>query len=122
MRRFLNSTAALSVALMNVHPWPLLAQTLTKEGTVIAADGTVLCEPNADIVCDPTDPELIAQSQKIDESIAKAATEADAKAKPDAEAAAADADAKAKVDAEAAAAEADAKAKADAEAAAAEAD
>jgi hypothetical protein len=123
MKRFLNSTAALSVAVMNIQPWPLVAQTLTDVGTVIAADGTVLCEPTADLVCDPTNADLILQAEKIDEEIAKAAAaEADAKAKADADAAAAEADAKAKADADAAAAEADAKAKADADAAAADAD
>ncbi len=123
MKRLLNSTAALSVALMNVHPWPVMAQTLTDVGTVIAADGTVLCEPAADVVCDPLNEDLIAEAAKIqaamDEAAAVAA--ADAQAKTDAEAAAAvAADAQAKADAEAAAAvAADAQAKADAEAAAA---
>ena len=99
MKRLLNSTAALSVALMNIHPWPLMAQSLTDTGAVIAADGTILCTPSADAACDPNDPDLIAQSEKIDAQIAKAA--ADAQAKADAEAAAA-ADAQAKADAEAA--------------------
>ena len=120
MKRLLNSTAALSVALMNVHPWPLMAQTLTDVGTVIAADGTVLCEPAADVVCDPLNEDLIAEAAKIqaamDEAAAVAAAEARAKA--DAEAVA-EAEAQAKADAEAAAvAAADAQAKTDAEAAA----
>jgi outer membrane protein OmpA-like peptidoglycan-associated protein len=123
MKRFLNSTAALSVAVMNIQPWPLVAQTLTDVGTVIAADGTVLCEPTADLACDPTNADLILQAEKIEEEIAKAAAaEADAKAKDEADAAAAEADAKAKAEADAAAAEADAKAKAEADAVAAEAD
>jgi outer membrane protein OmpA-like peptidoglycan-associated protein len=125
MKRLLNSTVALSVALMNFHPWPLVAQTLTDVGTVIAADGTVLCEPSADVVCDPLNEDLIAGASKIqaamDEAAAAVAT-AEAQANADAEAAAA-ADAQAKADAEAAAAvEADAEAKADADAAAAETD
>ena len=122
MKRLLNSTAALSVALMNVHPWPLMAQTLTDVGTVIAADGTVLCEPAADVVCDPLNEDLIAEAAKIqaamDEAAAVAAAEARAKA--DAEAVA-EAEAQAKADAGAAAvAAADAQAKTDAEAAAVE--
>ncbi|WP_050525137.1 OmpA family protein [Pseudorhodobacter ferrugineus] len=121
MKRVLNSTAAISVALMNVHPWPLMAQTLTDVGTIIAADGTVLCEPTADLVCDPLNADVIAQAQKIQEDMdaAAAALAAEAQAKADAEAAvAAEAEAQAKADGEAAvAAEAEAQAKADAEAA-----
>ena len=125
MKRLLNSTAALSVALLHVSPWPLMAQTLTDAGAVIAADGTVLCEPSADVVCDPADPTLIEQAEQIDAQLADAAAaaevEAEAQAKVDADAAAAEeADAKAKADADAVAAEADAQAKADADAAAAE--
>jgi|GEM_PF-2439758 len=73
MKRLLNSTAALSVALMNVHPWPLMAQTLTDVGTVIAADGTVLCEPAADAVCDPLNEDLIAEAAKIQAAMDEAA-------------------------------------------------
>ena len=39
MRRFLISTTALSVALTQVAPAPLMAQTLTEDGSVIAEDG-----------------------------------------------------------------------------------
>tara|TARA_R110002096_G_scaffold155130_10_gene319407 strand:- start:2374 stop:4164 length:1791 start_codon:yes stop_codon:yes gene_type:complete len=121
MKQLLNSTAALSVALMNVHPWPLMAQTLTDTGTIVAADGTVLCQPSADIVCDQTNADLIAQAKKIEAKMAETAAEADAKARAEAEAAvAAEAEAKARAEAEAAvAAEAEAKARAEAEAAAA---
>ena len=134
MKRLLNSTAALSVALMNVHPWPLMAQTLTDTGAVIAVDGTVLCEPSADVACDPDDADLIEQAQKIEADIAAAAeaevqaaedaaaAEADAQAKAAEDAAAAEAEAQAKAAEEAAAAEADAQAKAAEEAAAAEAE
>ncbi len=82
MKRFLNSTAALSVALMNVQPWPVLAQTLTEEGTVIAVDGTVLCTPGGDLACDVLNPELIAQAEKIaaDLAAAEAAAQAEAEA------------------------------------------
>ena len=53
MRRMLGTTTALSMAMFNVQPWPLMAQTLTDSGAVVAADGTVLCEPTADAACDP---------------------------------------------------------------------
>ena len=136
MKRLLNSTAALSVALMNANPWPLMAQTLTDAGAVIAADGTVLCEPSADTVCDPENAELIEKAAKIEADLAKeqanadaadaeVKAEAEAQAKADAEAADAQAQAdaqaaeEAKVKAEAEAAEA--QAKADAEAADAQA-
>jgi outer membrane protein OmpA-like peptidoglycan-associated protein len=129
MKRLLNSTAALSVALMNVQPWPVLAQTVTDTGAIIAADGSVLCEPSADVVCDPANPDLIARALAVEAQLAEAqakadaeaavAAEAEAQAKADAEAAVAtEAEAQAKADAEAAvAAEAEAQAKADAEAA-----
>lgn len=127
MKRLLNSTAALSVALMNVHPWPLMAQTLTDTGTIVAVDGTVLCQPSADIICDPENPEILEQAKQVAAQLDKAkadataAAEADAKAKADADAtAAAEADANPVVDAptpdpDALAAEAEARAKAEAE-------
>ena len=122
MKRLLNSTAALSVALMNVQPWPVMAQTLTDNGAIIAVDGTVLCEPSADAACDPNDADLIEKAQQIEAKMGAeaeaAAAKAEAQAKADAEAATAEADAQAKADAEAAATEADAQAKADADAAA----
>jgi outer membrane protein OmpA-like peptidoglycan-associated protein len=122
MKRLLNSTAALSVALLHVQPWPLMAQTITDTGSIIAADGTVLCEPTAELACDPENADLIAQAKQIEEQIAKAeadaatAAEAEAKTKADADTAtAAEDEAKAKADADAAtAAEDEAKAKADA--------
>jgi outer membrane protein OmpA-like peptidoglycan-associated protein len=103
----------ISVALLNVSPWPLMAQTLTDVGTVIAADGTVLCAPSADVVCDAANPDLIAQAASIQAQM-DAAVAADAQAKAQAAAA----EAQAKVDAEAAVA-AQAEAKEEAEAAAA---
>ncbi len=125
MKRLLNSTAALSVALMNANPWPLMAQTLTETGAVVAADGTVLCEPTADVTCDPENAELIAKAEKIQAELAEAqakadAEAADAQAATDANAATAvEADAQAQAAAQAKAeAEADAEAKAEAAAAA----
>ena len=126
MKRLLTSTTALSLALFNVQPWPLMAQTLTEEGSVIAADGTVLCEPTADAACVAEDyakaAKKIAKRMAV-EAEAAAQAEADAAAAAEADAAAAaaqaDADAAAKADADAAAkADADAAAKADADAAA----
>jgi outer membrane protein OmpA-like peptidoglycan-associated protein len=89
MNRFLSSTAAVSLALMNVQPWPLMAQTLTDTGSVIAVDGTVLCEPTADTPCDPAAPELIAQAQEIEAQLAAAEAEAATAAQAAAEAEAA---------------------------------
>ncbi|MDZ4393596.1 OmpA family protein [Cypionkella sp.] len=129
MRRMLGTTTALSMAMFNVQPWPLHAQTLTKTGAVVAVDGTVLCEPTADAACDPA--AFIDQANAIAARIAEAAAQAEADAAAAAQveadaAAAAQADAaaaaaaQAEADAAAAAAqaEADAKAQADAEAAA----
>lgn len=110
MKRLLNSTAALSVALFNVQPWPLMAQTLTEDGYVVAVDGSVLCEPTAEAPCVPED--YVEQAQAIEAAVA-AQAEADATA---AAAAQAEADAAAAVQAEA---EAAAAAQAEAEAAAA---
>lgn len=124
MKRLLSSTTAISIALVNVQPWPLFAQTLTDSGSVVAADGTVLCEPTADAACDPTDPALVKRADEIAKKMADdAAAAAAAQAQAEAEAAAA---AAAAAEAEAAAAaqaqaeaEAAAKAQAEAEAAAA---
>lgn len=116
MKRLLNSTAALSVALFNVQPWPLMAQTLTEDGYVVAVDGSVLCEPTAEAPCVPED--YVEQAKAIEAAVA-AQAEANATA---AAAAQAEADAAAAVQAEAEAAAA-AQAEADAAAAAqAEAD
>ena len=123
MKRLLNTTTALSLALFNVQPWPLMAQTLTEDGSVIAADGTVLCAAVDGVVCVPE--EFVEQAAAIDaamaEAAAAAAAEADAAAaaqvQADADAAAA-AQAQAQAEADAAAA-AVAQAQADADAAAA---
>ena len=123
MKRLLNTTTALSLALFNVQPWPLMAQTLTEDGSVIAADGTVLCAAVDGVVCVPE--EFVEQAAAIDAAMAEAAAiaaaEADAAAaaqvQADADAAAA-AQAQAQAEADAAAA-ADAQAAADADAAAA---
>lgn len=113
MRRLLSSTTAISIALVNVQPWPLFAQTLTDSGAVIAADGSVLCEPTADAACDPNDPALVQRAGEIAQKMADDAAAAQAAAQAEAEAAAA---AQAQAEAEAAAA---AQAQAEAEAAAA---
>ena len=140
MRRLLTTTTALSIALAPVNPWPLMAQTLTETGSIVAEDGTVLCEPTAEAPCllenygpegllvPEVDLEVIPETAPSEaeaaaglEAEAAAAAEAEAAAAAEAEAAvAADAEAAAAADAEAAAAaEADAAAAAEAEAAAA---
>ena len=43
MKRLLASTTALSVALGSVQPFPLMAQTVAEDGSIIADDGTILC-------------------------------------------------------------------------------
>ena len=115
MKRLLSSTTALSVALATFQPLPLMAQTLTEDGRVLAADGTtVLCEPVDGVACD-----LQATLDKVAAEAAAAAsvaTEADAAAAAQAEA---DAAAAAQAEADAAAAaqtDADAAATAQAEA------
>ncbi len=140
MRRLLTTTTALSIALAPVNPWPLMAQTLTETGSIVAEDGTVLCEPTAEAPCllenygpegllvPEVDLEVIPETAPSEaeaaaglEAEAAAAAEAEAAAAAEAEAAvAADAEAAAAADAEAAAAaEAEAAAAAEAEAAAA---
>ena len=123
MRRMLGTTTALSMAMFNVQPWPLMAQTLTDSGAVVAADGTVLCEPTADAACDPA--AFVDQANAIAARIAEDAAKAQAAAQAEAEAAAvaqAEADAAAQA-AAAAQAEADAATAAQADATAqAEAD
>lgn len=135
MRRLLSSTAALSIALTSAQPWPLMAQTVTGDGSVVAADGTVLCVPAEGAECNPAD--FADQAAAIEEAMraaeqaaaeaeaaAQAAAEAEAAAQAEAEAAAAaqaEAEAAAQAEAEAAAqaaAEAEAAAQAEAEAAA----
>ncbi len=117
MKRLLNTTTALSLALFNVQPWPLMAQTLTEDGSVIAADGTVLCAAVDGVVCIPE--EYTEQAAAIEAAMAEALAAAEAAI---AAQAAADAAAAAQAEADAAAAVA-AQAEADAAvAAAAEAD
>ncbi len=116
MKRLLTSTTALSVALAFSTPMPLMAQTMMDDGKVVADDGTVLCEPTADVPCDLK--EIRKQLRK--DARAEANAEVDAAAAAAAIAAQADADAAAaataQTDADAAAA---ATAQADADAAAA---
>ena len=117
MKRILISTTALSVALTQVMSVPALGQTLTEDGSVIGADGSVLCLGTADAPCD-----LNAVLQQLEEQQAAEAAAAEAAAQAEAEAAAAAAEAEAAAQAEAeaaAAAEAEAAAQAEAEAAAA---
>src|SRR3989338_6212662 len=128
MKRLLSSTTALSLAVFNVQPWPLMAQTLTADGYVVAADGSVLCAPSEGAECNPgdyIDAAMAIESAIAAEAEAAAQAEAEAAAQAEAEAAAqAEAEAAAQAEAEAAAqAEADAAAQAEADAAAqAEAD
>jgi outer membrane protein OmpA-like peptidoglycan-associated protein len=131
MRRLLTTTTALSIALAPVNPWPLLAQTLTETGSIVAEDGTVLCEPTAEAPCllenygpegllvPEVDLEVIPETAPS-EADAAAALEAEAAAAAEVEAAAAEAEATAAAEVEAAAA-ADAEAAAAAEAEAASA-
>ncbi len=86
MRRMLGTTTALSMAMFNVQPWPLMAQTLTDSGAVVAADGTVLCEPTTDAACDPA--AFVDQANAIAARIADDAAKAQAAAQAEAEAAA----------------------------------
>ena len=132
MRRLLTTTTALSIALAPVNPWPLMAQTLTETGSIVAEDGTVLCEPTAEAPCllenygpegllvPEVDLEVIPETAPS-EAEAAAALEAEAAAAAEAEAAAAaEAEAAAAAEVEAAAAaEAEAASAAEAEAAAA---
>lgn len=61
MKKLLSTTTALSLALVPVQPWPLFAQSaeaqavLADDGSILAADGTVLCLPTADVPCNPLD-------------------------------------------------------------------
>ena len=93
MRRLLISTTALSVALSQVAPLPLMAQTVTEDGSIIADDGRVLCEATADAPCDLNAvlEQLAAEAQAAAqaEAEAAAAAEAEAAAQAEAEAAAA---------------------------------
>lgn len=119
MKRLLTSTTALSLALMPLQPMPLLSQVLAEDGRILAADGTVLCEPTADLACDIENPDYIEAARVIQERMdAEAAAAVEAQAAADAAAAAeaqAAADAAAAAEAQAAA---DAAAAAEAQAAA----
>lgn len=119
MRRLLTTTTALSIALAPVNPWPLLAQTLTETGSIVAEDGTVLCEPTAEAPCllENYGPEgLLVPEVDLEVIPETAPSEAEAAAALEAEAAAA-AEAEAAAAAEADAAEAEAADAAEAEAA-----
>ncbi len=136
MKRLLTSTTIVSMAMMPMAPLPMMAQVMDDADRIIAADGTVLCEPTAELVCDLENEEIQKAAKKIQRDLdreaeaaaqveAAAQAEAEAAAQAEAEAAAqAEADAAAQAEAEAAAqAEADAAAQAEADAAAqAEAD
>lgn len=124
MRRILISTTALSVALTQIVSVPVMAQTLTEDGSVIGADGAVLCEGTVEAPCDlnAVMEELAARQAAEEAAAAEAAAQAEAEAAAAAEAAAqAEAEAAAQAEADAAAAaEAEAQRAAE-EAAAAEA-
>mgnify|MGYP000618864101 CR=1 FL=1 len=95
MRRLLTTTTALSIALAPVNPWPLMAQTLTETGAIVAEDGTVLCEPTAEAPCflENYGPEGLLVPEPADGVISETApSEAEASAAAEAEAAAAAAD------------------------------
>ena len=94
MKRLLASTTALSVALGSVQPFPLMAQTVAEDGSIIADDGTILCLATEGNPCRIED--FLPGGAKTDDA-AKAAEEEAAKAAAEAEAAA-----KAAADAEAA--------------------
>ncbi len=119
MKRLLTSTTIVSMAMMPMAPLPMMAQVMDDTGRIIAADGTVLCEPTAELVCDLEDEEIQKAANKIQRDLDREA-EAEAAAEAEAEAAAqAEAEAAAQAEAEAAAeAEAEAAAQAEAEAAA----
>ena len=108
MRRLLTTTTALSIALAPVNPWPLMAQTLTETGSIVAEDGTVLCEPTAEAPCllENYGPEgLLVPEVDLEVIPETAPSEAEAAAALEAEAAAAaEAEAAAAAEAEAAAA------------------
>ena len=123
MKRLLCSTTAMSMALWPLPSMPAYAQQLLDDGSVVAIDGTVLCAPTAEAVCNPDD--FTAQARAVEAALAEqqraaeeAAAAAAAQAQAEADAAAA-AQAQAEADAAAAAqaqAEADAAAAAQAQA------
>ncbi len=141
MKRLLSTTAALSMALAPLQPWPLLAQevtlSLTDDGRIVDADGMLLCTP---LIADRCNIEALladlaaaeatggadgrsALMTELNVEAQTAEAEAGAAAQGAADAAAqAEADAAAKAATDAAQAEADAAAKAAADAAQADAD
>ena len=115
MRKLLISTTALSVAMAPLGTMPGFAQSLLEDGSVIGADGSVLCMPVDGTECDL---DAIMEGLAAD-TAAQAEAEAAAQAAVEAEAAAAEAAIAAEADgAGQAEAEAAATAEADAEAAA----
>ena len=119
MKRLLNSTIIVSMAFLPIAPLPVVAQQYDEAGRILAADGTILCEPTADMACDIEDPAIIQAAMDIQAQLdAQAQAEAEAQAQAEAEAQAqAEAEAQAQAEAEAQAqAEAEAQAQAEAEA------
>jgi outer membrane protein OmpA-like peptidoglycan-associated protein len=53
MKRLLTSTTALSLVLTPLGVKPAIAQILSENGSVLAIDGTILCDGSAGEVCDP---------------------------------------------------------------------
>ncbi|PJF10597.1 OmpA family protein [Pseudorhodobacter sp. MZDSW-24AT] len=95
MKRLLSTTTALSLALTPVTPWPLMAQTadvnltVAEDGSVLSADGELLCSVLAGQECDP---EAIAQQvlEGNEEQLKAEAAAAEEAARTAAEAAVAD--------------------------------
>lgn len=127
MKRLLSTTTALSLALAPIQPWPLLAQTLLDDGSVVLEDGTVLCAPTAETACDleailneRAAAAAAAEAQRLADEAAAADAAAEAQKQADEAAAAAAADeAQRQADEAAAAAVAEAQRQADEAAAAA---
>ena len=69
MKRLLSSTTIVSLALMPVAPMPSMAQVLDETGRILAADGTVLCVPTADLVCDLLNEDIIKAATVIQERL-----------------------------------------------------
>lgn len=126
MKRLLSTSTALSLAFAPVQPWPLFAQTLLDDGSIVAADGTVLCQPTAEQPCDLEAilKELAEGGQvpPVTDDAAAAAAAAEAQRQADEAAAAAAAEAQRQADEAAAAAAAEAQRQADEAAAAAAAE
>lgn len=99
MKRLLSTTTALSLALAPIQPWPLLAQTLLDDGSVVLEDGTVLCAPTAETACDleailneRAAAAAAAEAQRLADEAAAADAAAEAQKQADEAAAAAAAD------------------------------